>query len=1003
MPYDCEGKDCSSSFTALAPLQSHVSRQHEPIHCEAAFLKNIGMRSCNECLKILKLGRAYDQHQRAQHEVPPVEDEAPLRTRLKYKNSTPKSRVRIHSQSTCRSPINTRSMSFPLSSSLPRKSSTTSSPKLRNEESTGVPSQLSRRHPQCALSLSSSSDSYIIDEASQLSPDLLASGEDLTNTQIETNASTQPLFDAGEEPTLVLTCVSSDVPCENTVAASNALSQVEESTLVSTCALGEVSQLSTSVETEDGHTDVHVVETLPGRPKRKRILTGRYSSYLQSQTSANISVSPPPVSIDMSPINQSPIPPFPSLPPDSPITPDASMPASSFSSPSSLSVSFDMHPPSSVSLDTNLSPASPTPDVLPSNPFEIPDIATFANHGRTHRTIPASCENRFITRVLEPVLTNYLRVSQATEDPKGSAELNFAAYRFLAIPSTNLIKRRGGKKRNRLVRQLNSQFLLSPTDPCSTPEPEPSRPGASAPHRPPHRPYLDDLDREAEDEAFWASLPTDSGLRRPAMHDMEIRRRIKRAIRLTREGHIARAVQSLMQEGLAKVDDDVLQQLRDLHPPGDSDLPLPPQVNLQVTVDIGDLTKILIHLANGAHGGVTGWTGDLLKLSVKSERCMDALACMVMDLNNGRLTGCVMDIFSSNLLTAGRKANGGIRPIGSPELLAKIAAHVSLLVTGHDALKARFQPEQLGIGAKGGSERAVHKIRALLELHGSNSIAISVDFVNAFNVRSRKRILEKLYSNPDLKGLWNYAHWKYGSPSALVVRNGTEVDIISSTQGVTQGDILAGVLYGNSIQDIYEQCTVGHDAEVVAIADDCMLVGPMEDTLAAYDQLCDLCADEEEGLVISPTKSFCLWPRNTTVPRTLTEACASRSLSLQTGSAKFVGVQVSSYDMMVGEDKEVGPWVAEKVNSQLELISLIIHPAMPAQVGQLMLRYVALPKLNYLMRTVPPHLLENPLAQFDRAILCAVQTLLNLPADLDDEAQKKLLCQSKDQDLVFES
>ena len=83
-------------------------------------------------------------------------------------------------------------------------------------------------------------------------------------------------------------------------------------------------------------------------------------------------------------------------------------------------------------------------------------------------------------------------------------------------------------------------------------------------------------------------------------------------------------------------------------------------------------------------------------------------------------------------------------------------------------LPALFEPIQLGVGAPGGSERAVHDIQAALD-QSKESILLKCDLKNAFNERSRSQILSELFRHENLRPVWRLAHWAYKSPSSLLV------------------------------------------------------------------------------------------------------------------------------------------------------------------------------------------------------------------------------------------
>src|SRR6185437_1642092 len=118
-----------------------------------------------------------------------------------------------------------------------------------------------------------------------------------------------------------------------------------------------------------------------------------------------------------------------------------------------------------------------------------------------------------------------------------------------------------------------------------------------------------------------------------------------------------------------------------------------------------------------------------------------------------------------------------------------------------------FEPLQLGVGARGGPERAVHRIQAGLELMGPESVLLKCNFRNAFNTRRRDEILSSLFQTDSLRPLWRLSHWAYRSPTNLLVFDkGQYCGVIPSAEGVRQGDCLGSLLFSLSVQRFYTEC-----------------------------------------------------------------------------------------------------------------------------------------------------------------------------------------------------
>ena len=98
---------------------------------------------------------------------------------------------------------------------------------------------------------------------------------------------------------------------------------------------------------------------------------------------------------------------------------------------------------------------------------------------------------------------------------------------------------------------------------------------------------------------------------------------------------------------------------------------------------------------------------------------------------------------------------------------------------------------QVGVGIPGGLEAAVHSLRTILSMHGSDSslCCLKLDMTNAFNECSRTSFLS--YFHSDLPELFAWVQWCYCCAGELHFGP----HCISSTTGVQQGDPLGPLLF----------------------------------------------------------------------------------------------------------------------------------------------------------------------------------------------------------------
>ena len=112
-------------------------------------------------------------------------------------------------------------------------------------------------------------------------------------------------------------------------------------------------------------------------------------------------------------------------------------------------------------------------------------------------------------------------------------------------------------------------------------------------------------------------------------------------------------------------------------------------------------------------------------------------------------------------------------------------------------LKDFFEPIQLGAGAKGGCEAAVHATRQFTMSIPNNHVLVKLDFKNAFNSVHRDTILEMVAK--EIPELYPYCYLAYGARSSLKFGE----TIIWSEEGVQQGDPLGPILFCLAIHPIF--------------------------------------------------------------------------------------------------------------------------------------------------------------------------------------------------------
>jgi hypothetical protein len=259
-------------------------------------------------------------------------------------------------------------------------------------------------------------------------------------------------------------------------------------------------------------------------------------------------------------------------------------------------------------------------------------------------------------------------------------------------------------------------------------------------------------------------------------------------------------------------------------------------------------------------------------LGKTDESCTQALAVLVQDVMNGLVPTSVRDHLLCCKLIGIPKDDGGVRPIA-------MALHNASSRT-NDAIVDVLGHMQLGVGVPGGSERALHRVQCLLEAGSPNTVAVLVDFENAF----REVALLELLSHDSLRPLWSSAHFAYSSPTPLFVFDQENlVDTIPSATGSRQGCKLGSLLFCHGLRKFQLAAL-----ELVAICDDVTIVGPIDSCMRVLDWMrnnsCALI-----GLTVKESKTKILYPRTTPPPVAIVEAATSRGMVLARGACKLLG------------------------------------------------------------------------------------------------------------------
>ena len=371
--------------------------------------------------------------------------------------------------------------------------------------------------------------------------------------------------------------------------------------------------------------------------------------------------------------------------------------------------------------------------------------------------------------------------------------------------------------------------------------------------------------------------------------------------------------------------------------------------------------KAIFAFPPGSSGGSDGITPQHLKDLIVSEgtsaTLLTAITSLVNLLVDGKMPLEIRPYFFGGRLVALRKKDGGVRPIVVGMSFWRLTSKlVSFIATSK--LAPILSPLQVGVGVSRGVEAAVHATRCLAASLGPNEVLVKLDFANAFNSVRRDALLEAVAES--LPEALPYIEMAYVSPSHL----GYEGTVISSDEGVQQGDPLGPLLFCLAIHPILEGIQTDFK---IGYLDDLSLCGDLH---LVTDAVCNLRSEASKiGLSLNDRKCELISKAHlTSVPGPLADfRQLSCSEAIFLGAPLFEG---SAMDQTWEEHKNSLSRAADR------LCCLTSHDALV-----ILKHALSLPKLLFILRCTYSG--DHPaLSQLDstmRGLLCQI-----LNVDLTD-------------------
>lgn len=464
----------------------------------------------------------------------------------------------------------------------------------------------------------------------------------------------------------------------------------------------------------------------------------------------------------------------------------------------------------------------------------------------------------------------------------------------------------------------------------------------------------------------------------------------QRACKLVQEGQMSRAVTQLTSHGIWPMSEEILHDLRSLHPPAEpqavdfSDIP---------GGDVFSSEEVLLQVnsfPNQSAPGPSAIRPEFLKEALSMDDPRNVLGAITSLVNFFSVRAVSYPdlapiLFGGSLIPFRKKKDGsGIRPIVVSEVFRRLTS--KCFTCKYRAQMVDFLGQhQVGVGTPNGSERVVHALRKFIEVNGQEEGwgLLQVDITNAFNTINRSSFLSAVSAN--FPSISSYVHAAYGRESLLYTSSGHVV----CAQGVQQGDPLGPFLFSAGLASIL---ATAHSQVPIPdfcsfFLDDGILAGPLP-ALAAWFSAFQAVASAH-GLTCNRHKSKIFWP---TAPSSSQALAAVQDMAQipttwdPCSGTQVLGAAIGHTDFLIAHEARL----LENLKSLLNLLPSLQH----AQIEFRLLRACLGPaKLVHYFRCHPSPTYESPLFQFSSLLLEQVQRIAGV--HLSPAASKQALLSVK--------